>query len=64
MKKNPTRTRPWLSFEERLKRFANQARSRAQKLPPGSEGELLEQENDTAAKVDRWLSSPGLRRPR
>ena len=65
-------TKPWnrkrsaLWFQERLSRFADQAREAVRALPPGAQRELLEQEapqNEAAAKIDRWLSSPGLRRP-
>lgn len=66
MTKPPNLTRSALRFQERLRRFADQAREAVQALPPGTQRELLEQEapeNEAAAKIDRWLSSPGLRRP-
>lgn len=48
-------------------RFAAQAREAASQLPPGADRDQLAQralENETAAKIDRWLSSPGLRSPK
>lgn len=67
MTKTRNRKRPVLPFQERLKRCADQAREAAANLPSGSERELLRRkalENETAANIDRWLSSPGLRTPR
>jgi hypothetical protein len=56
-----------MSFQDRLMRFAAQARERASQLPPGRDRDQLAQralENETAAKIDIWLSSPGLRSPK
>ena len=67
MKKTRNRNRPVLSFQERLKLSADQARSAAREMPPGAERDLLVQkalESDAAANIDRWLSSPGLQRPK
>jgi hypothetical protein len=67
MKLTRNRKRPTLSFQDRLTRFAAQAREAAERLPPGTDRDLLAQralENETAAKIDRWLSSPGLRNPK
>jgi hypothetical protein len=64
MKRTRNRKRPALSFQDRLKRFAAQAREAANRLPPGAERDRLAQqalENETAAKIDSWLASPGLR---
>jgi hypothetical protein len=67
MKRTRNRKRPALSFQERLQRFAAQAREAASELPPGVDRDRMAQqalENETAAKIDRWLSSPGLRSPK
>jgi hypothetical protein len=67
MKRKRNRTRPALSFQDRLQRFAAQAREAAKEMPPGADRDLLTQqalENETAAKIDKWLSSPGLRNPK
>jgi hypothetical protein len=67
MKRTRNRKRPALSFQERLERFAAQARDAARELPPGADRDRLAQqalENETAAKIDKWLSSPGLRSPK
>jgi hypothetical protein len=61
------RTRPVLSFQERLNNFAQEARTAATKLPPGTErDELLQRarEGEATAKLERWLSSPGLQTPK
>jgi hypothetical protein len=67
MKQTRNRKRPDLSFQDRLKQFAARAREAANNLPPGEDRDRLAQqalENETAAKIDKWLSSPGLRTPR
>jgi hypothetical protein len=67
MKRTRNRKRPVLSFQDRLKRFAEQAREAASQMPPGAARDRLAQqalENETAAKIDRWLSSPGMRGPK
>jgi hypothetical protein len=67
MKRTRNRKRPTTSFQDRLMRFAAQAREAASQLPPGADRDQLAQralENETAAKIDRWLSSPGLRSPK
>jgi hypothetical protein len=56
-----------VSFRERLASFAKTARERASRLPPGSEKDaMLEKarQADTAARLDAWMSSPGLRPPK
>jgi len=61
MGKKRNRTRPLLSFQERLNNFAQEARAAAKNLPPSAErAELLQKARDgeAAAKIDRWLSSP------
>jgi hypothetical protein len=61
MTKKRNRKRPLLSLQERLAKFAEDARAAAKELPAGAERhELLAKARDgeTAAKMDRWLSSP------
>jgi hypothetical protein len=63
MTKKRNRTRPVLSFRDRLDKFSADARAAAKKLPPGAErSELLQKARDSeaAAKIELWLSSPGL----
>jgi hypothetical protein len=67
MTKKRNRARPPQSFQERLNSFAKDAREAANKLPPSAErSDLLEKarESEAAAKIDRWLSSPGLQSPK
>jgi hypothetical protein len=67
MKRTRNRKRPALSFQDRLMQFAAQAREGASRMPPGEDRDRLAQqafENETAARIDRWLSSPGLRSPK
>jgi hypothetical protein len=52
------------SFEERLEEDAIRLRERARTMPPGAERELLlrkARQTETAAHINEWLSSPGLR---
>jgi len=56
-----------VSFRDRLTDWAKKVREQAEKLPPGSEREaLLKQASqaDTAAYLDEWASSPGLKPPK
>ena len=67
MPKKRTRKRPLLSFQERIIKFAQDARAAAKRLPAGAERhELLAKARDgeAAAKIDSWLSSPGLQGPK
>jgi hypothetical protein len=67
MTKKRNRNRPLLSLQERLKHFAEDARKTAKELPPGPQRERLIHKalsNDAAAKIERWLSSPGLQSPK
>lgn len=67
MTKKRNRSRPLLSLQERLAKFAQDARSLAKRLPAGAERhDLLQKARDgeAAAKIDRWLSSPNLRQPK
>ena len=54
------------SLQERLAAFAEEARTKASHLPPGSERlELLRKarQADTAARIDAWINSSDLRSP-
>lgn len=67
MGKKRNRSQPELSFRERLSKFSAEARAAAKKMPPGIErSELLQKarEGEAAAKIERWLSSPGLQSPK
>jgi hypothetical protein len=67
MTKKRNRKRPMLSFQERLNKFAEDARAAARTLPPGVERhELLlkARQGEAAANIERWLSSPGLQSPK
>jgi hypothetical protein len=67
MTKKRNRKRPLLTFQERLTKFAQDARAAAKKLPAGPERhDLLAKARDgeAAAKIDRWLSSSDLTEPK
>jgi hypothetical protein len=67
MTRKRNRSRPELSFGERLSKFSADARAAAKKLPPGGErSELLQKarEAEAAAKIERWLCSAGLQSPK
>ena len=67
MKKKRNRSRPALPLQERLRQIAQDARKKAAGLPPGHERDrLLETavSTESAAAIDRWLSSPGLPSPK
>lgn len=67
MSNKRNRKRPLLSLQERLTKFAQDSRTAARNLPAGGERlELLQKARDgeAAARIDRWLSSPGLRNPK
>jgi hypothetical protein len=54
------------SFKDRLLKSAQEAREQAALLPPGAERDRLLQkarQNETAANIDTWISSPGSRPP-
>ena len=61
------RKRPLLSLQERLSKFAQDARAAAKMLPPGVERHdllLKARQSEAALNIDRSLSSPGLRGPK
>jgi hypothetical protein len=61
------RRRPALSFQERLRNFAQNARAAAKMLPPNAERHdllLKARQSEAALNIDRWLSSPGLQGPK
>ena len=67
MVRKRNRKRPLLSFQERLNKFADDARAAAKTLPPGAERhELLlkARQGEAAANIDRWLSSAELQAPK
>jgi hypothetical protein len=54
------------TFQERLAEEAIHFKSLADQTPPGMQRELYlrrARQAETAAKIDVWLSSPGLRPP-
>jgi hypothetical protein len=55
-----------LTFSERLAKVAKRFREEAETKPPGPErDELIKKAHqaDTAAHIDQWVSSPGLKSP-
>jgi hypothetical protein len=67
MTRKRNRKRPLLSLQERLSKFAQDARTAAKALPPGAERHdllLKARQGEAAANIDRWLSSPGLQGPK
>jgi hypothetical protein len=61
------RTRHPKSFNDRLAQDAEEARTRAETLPPGPERDTLlkrARQADTAMHLSDWLSSPGLQPPK
>ena len=60
------RTKQQASLKDRLSVFAEEARGKASQLGPGAEREDLlkkARQADTAAHLDDWANSPGLRPP-
>jgi hypothetical protein len=54
------------SLQDRLRLFTANARAAAKRLPRGAErADLIQRvrEGEAAANIERWLSSPGLRKP-
>ncbi|QIG95620.1 MULTISPECIES: hypothetical protein [unclassified Bradyrhizobium] len=59
IKKKRNRARPPGSFEDRLQKFAEDARLAARKLPPGRERETLmkrARQTETVMEVSEWLT--------
>ncbi len=55
------------SFEERLAQEALRLREQAKSLPPGMERDQLirrARQAETACRMNRWLTSPGLQPPK
>jgi hypothetical protein len=55
------------SLQERLQQFTRGIRAAARELPPGVERAALARkarDGEAAANIERWLSSPGLRKPK
>ena len=66
MKIKRNRYRQTLPFDQRLQQAADAARDAARLLPEGQQRELLlkkAREAETAAHINEWLASPGLRAP-
>jgi hypothetical protein len=56
-----------VSLRDRLEAFAEEARAKAERMPPGPErDEMLKKvrQADVAADLDDWANSPGLRAPK
>lgn len=61
-----SRRKQTVSFDERLKTAAKEARQAAQQLPHGPEREDLlkkARQAEAAVRINGWLTSPGLRSP-
>jgi hypothetical protein len=55
------------TFEERLAAEKKRLEQQAERLPPGpAKDQLLQkiEQIETASRIDKWLSSPGLQQPR
>ena len=56
-----------LGLNDRLKIFSDQLKAQASRAPPGPErDDLLKRARitDTAAHIDQWANSPGLKPPK
>jgi len=61
------RVKQMVSFKDRLTEFAKEVRVKASQLRPGPEKDALlrkARQADTAAHLDDWANSPGLRPPK
>jgi hypothetical protein len=61
------RIKQTVSLKDRLASFANEVREKALQLRPGPERDALlkkARQADTAANLDEWANSPGLRPPK
>ena len=59
------RTKQTQSLQERLKAFAETARERARRMPPGKEREMLlrrAKQSEMSSSLTDWLSAPGCHR--
>ena len=55
-----------LTFPDRLTKEAERFREKAETKPPGPERDGLlrkARQADSAARIDKWISSPGLKPP-
>jgi hypothetical protein len=54
------------SLEERLANQAKRLRKQAKTMPPGAERDLIRRasQNEAAANLNAWLTSPGLASPK
>jgi hypothetical protein len=55
------------TFEDRLAEQAQTDKQRAQMMPPGPERDALmrkARQYETAARLNEWISSPGLQPPK
>ena len=60
------RVRHEVSFQERLLKSAQGAREQASGMPPGTARDRLllqARQSETAAKIDAWITTPGMRPP-
>jgi hypothetical protein len=61
------RFRRFLSLDDRLELFSSRLKDAAGKLPPGPERDALLKRArvaNTAAHINEWANSPGLRGPK
>jgi hypothetical protein len=67
MKNKRNRSRPALPLQERLRQLAFRAREKAEALPPGRERDRLitaAVSTESAAAIERWLTSRELESPK
>jgi len=66
MQDHHRRFKQTISLRDRLTSFATEVREKASRLPPGAEREALVKKAsraETAADLDAWANSSGLRPP-
>ena len=64
--KKRNRAKQTQTLQERLRHAAESDRERAAQTPPGKQREPLlrrARQSETAASLDAWIASPGLRAP-
>jgi hypothetical protein len=64
--KSRRRTKQNLTLQDRLAAWSREVRDQAAQLPPGPERDAMlkrASQAETAAHLDDWASSPGLRPP-